>query len=131
MKALFTSLRQDWRTPKAFYQSLDAEFNFTFDPCPKLPSFDGLSCEWGERSFCNPPYKDLKKWIPKAFLEAKKGKIVVLLVPARTDTIWWHEYCLKAQEIRFIKGRLSFDDDGGRATFPSAIIIFRNQNEPR
>lgn len=122
-KALFTSAKQDWKTPKAVYQTLDAEFGFDFDPCPTNPDFDGLSCEWGQVNYCNPPYNELAKWLEKGFVEWKKGKTVVFLIPSRTDTIAWHKYCMKATEIRFIKGRLSFDDNGGRATFPSAIII--------
>jgi len=122
-KALFTSHKQDWKTPKGVYQTLDAEFGFDYDPCPEKPDKDGLTTEWGDINFVNPPYNEISKWIKKGFEEYQKGKVVVFLIPSRTDTIWWHEYCMKATEIRFIKGRLSFNDDGGRATFPSAIVI--------
>lgn len=112
-KALFTSLKQDWRTPKALYQGLDAEFNFDFDPCPTKPDFDGLSTPWGESNFVNPPYKQIALWLKKGFEEWQKGKTVVFLIPSRTDTRFWHDYCMKATEIRFIRGRLYFNDGGG------------------
>ena len=69
--------------------------------------------------------KELPKWIAKGYKEWKKGKTVVFLIPSRTDTKWWHEYCMKASEIRFIKGRLKFDDQENSAPFPSAIVIFK------
>ena len=130
-KALFTSQRQNWKTPRAFYQALDAEFHFDFDPCPDTPkSWDdnGLAKEWGTSTFCNPPFAEIGRWVAKAFAEHKKGKTVVLLIPSRTDTKWWHAYCMKASEIRFVQGRLNFDDGVGRAPFPSAIVIFRDMN---
>lgn len=124
-KPLFSSIRMDWKTPKAFYQALNSEFNFDHDPCPPQYSIDGLTSEWGSVNFVNPPYGSaLPKWIKKAFEEYQKGKTVVLLIPSRTDTRWWHEYCMKAQEIRFIKGRLRFDDQKNNAPFPSAVVIF-------
>lgn len=124
-KALFSSMRMDWKTPKAFYQALNSEFNFDHDPCPSQYSIDGLTSEWGSVNFVNPPYGSaLPKWIKKAFEEYQKGKTVVLLIPSRTDTRWWHEYCMKAQEIRFIKGRLKFDDQKNNAPFPSVVVIF-------
>ena len=87
---------------------------------------DGLTSDWGKRNFVNPPYgRELKKWIAKGYEEWKKGKTVVFLIPSRTDTMFWHEYCMKATEIRFIKGRLMFDDQKNPAPFPSAVVIFR------
>ena len=125
-KALFTSIRLDWNTPKAVYQILDAEFNFTFDPCPNNPKFDGLSTEWGLCNFVNPPYnKEVIKWVEKGIEEYKKGKIVVFLLASRTDTIWFHKLLHIAKEIRFIKGRLKFDDQINPAPFPSVIIILK------
>lgn len=124
-KAVFTSHRQDWRTSRALYQALDAEFGFDFDPCPANPDFDGLAVPWGSVNFCNPPYSEVRQWVAKAAQEAAQGKVVVLLIPARTDTIWWHEHIMRADEIRFIKGRLRFGDGPGRATFPSAIVVWR------
>ena len=125
MKVHFSSQRLDWKTPKAVYQILDAEFSFNHDPCPVKPIIDGLKSEWGGRNYVNPPYgRELPKWIKKGFEQWKKGKTVVFLIPSRTDTQWWHEYCMKATEIRFIKGRLKFDDQNNSAPFPSAIVIF-------
>lgn len=124
-KVHFSSQRFDWKTPKALYQALDAEFGFTDDPCPTNPTSDGLQREWGAVSFVNPPYgREIKRWVAKAHEQSRKGKTVVLLVPSRTDTGWWHEHCMKAREIRFIRGRLYFDDGPGRAPFPSAIVVF-------
>lgn len=125
-KGLFTSLNQDWKTPKRFYQELNKEFKFDFDPCPSNTKFNGLEIEWGKRNFVNPPYKYIYIWIKKGFEEFKKGKTVVFLIPSRTDTKWWHEFILPyAKEIRFIKGRLCFNDDGKPAPFPSCVVIFK------
>ena len=92
-KGLFSSWRSDWRTPKDVYDQLDKEFHFNFDPCPTNPDFDGLKISWKERNFVNPPYgREIGKWIKKGFDEAQLGKLVVFLIPSRTDTIWWHEF---------------------------------------
>ncbi len=124
--ALFTSQKLDWKTPKAVYQVLDAEFQFDFDPCPTNPKFNGLNIGWGNINYVNPPYgREIPKWIKKGFEEWQKGKTVVFLVPSRTDTKWWHDYIMKADEIRFIKGRLKFNDQKNSAPFPSAIVVFR------
>jgi len=121
------SQKLDWQTPDGVYKQLNDEFNFDFDPCPypKSKNFDGLTCEWGKSNFVNPPYgREIPKWAKKAYEEAQKGKGVVLLVPSRTDTRYWHDYFMKADEIRFIKGRLKFKGATNSAPFPSAIIIF-------
>jgi len=129
-KVHFMSQRGDWKTPKALYQALDAEFSFDCDPCPPKPIADGLAVEWGGVSYVNPPYgRVIGKWVAKAYAEAMKGKTVVLLIPSRTDTRWWHDYCMKADEIRFIKGRLHFDDGPCGAPFPSAIVVFKGRGE--
>jgi hypothetical protein len=125
----FSSAYQNWKTPKAFYQALDSEFNFDFDPCPSNPTFNGLEVEWGKVNFVNPPYADISKWIKKAFEEWKEGKVIVMLIPSRTDTKWWHEYVMKASEIRFIKGRLRFGDSKNSAPFPSCLVIFTQTQE--
>jgi site-specific DNA-methyltransferase (adenine-specific) len=128
MKPHFSSLRLNWQTPKAVYQILNAEFGFDFDPCPKNPNTDGLSSDWGKVNFVNPPYgRELPKWIAKGYAEWHNGKTVVFLIPSRTDTRWWHDYCMKANEIRYIRGRLKFDDQPNPAPFPSAIIIFKGE----
>ena len=125
----FSSQRLDWKTPKAVYQTLDSEFAFDFDPCPPNPDFDGLSVDWGNSNYVNPPYgREIPKWIEKGYKEYKKGKTVVFLIPSRTDTRYWHDYIMKANEIRFIKGRLKFDDHKNSAPFPSAIVIFKSEN---
>jgi hypothetical protein len=126
---VFSSQKMDWKTPQAVYQILDSEFNFDFDPCPPNPQFDGLAIEWGCSNFCNPPYgTQIKHWIKKGFLEASKGKAVVFLIPSRTDTEWWHEYIMRADEIRFIRGRLKFQGAINSAPFPSCIVIYRSKS---
>jgi len=125
-----SSKRTDWKTPKEFYRGLDRMFNFDFDPCPTDPEFDGLSIEWKERNFVNPPYgSEIGKRVKKAFDESQRRKTVeVMLVPSRTDTRWWHDYIMKAKEIWFVKARLRFDDQDGSAPFPSAVVVFEKTN---
>lgn len=121
---------------------LNREFEFNFDPCPlntkpKLTNtlfdedeeqpFNGLDVDWGSSTFVNPPYSDILNWIKKGLREHAKGKTIVFLVPSRTDTGWFHKYCLpNASEIRFIKGRLKFSGSKNSAPFPSMLIIFRS-----
>lgn len=118
------------RTPKGFYQQLDAEFNFTFDPCPlnPMPEPDGLAVSWGERCYINPPYgKAIKSWLVKALYEIALGntELAVFLLPAYTDVKWFHEIVLpKASEIRFIKGRLRFGEHNNTAPFANMVVIF-------
>lgn len=126
MNVHFMSQRLDWQTPDGAHLKLDEEFDFTFDPCPHRARFNGLEIEWGERNFCNPPYgREIGKWIAKGYEEAQKGKLVVFLIPSRTDTRWWHDYVMKADEIRFIRGRLVFRGAKWNAPFPSAVVVFR------
>ena len=125
---MFTSERLDWQTPVAVYKKLNAEFHFDCDPCPPNNLFNGLSMEWGGSNFVNPPYgREIPGWIDKAIEEHRKGKSIVLLVPSRTDTKWWHRLMDEAPEIRFIRGRLKFDDQKSNAPFPSAIVILRGK----
>ena len=106
----------NWATPKDFYDTLNKEFNFDFDPCPLnhgdiTPDKDGLMIEWGERNYINPPYsRRLKEaFVHKAIQESKKGKICVMLLPVSTSTKLFHEYIQpNAKEIRFVKGRIKF-----------------------
>lgn len=128
MSVHFSSLTDDWKTPARVYQRLDEEFGFDFDPCP-IGGSDGLDIDWGNSNFVNPPYSKLKAWCKKAYEEHQKGKTVVMLIPSRTDTYAWHEYIMKATEIRFIRGRLKFGDSKNSAPFPSAIVVFKN-NRP-
>jgi len=136
----FKSEKFDWATPLKIYDKLNAEFHFTLDPCAtednaKCDKYftikeDGLKQSWkGEVVFMNPPYgRDIKKWIEKAWNESRGGATVVCLVPSRTDTRWWHRYCMKG-EIRFIEGRLHFDNHKWNAPFPSAIVIFKMEGK--
>lgn len=138
-KTMFSSKTPEWATPQALYDELNAEFNFTLDPCAtkenaKCSKFytkedDGLSKNWdAERVFCNPPYGAYTPhWVKKA-AEAKNG-IVVMLIPARTDTRYFHEHIWKKAEIRFIKGRIKFEGaqvGSGAAPFPSMVVVFNN-----
>ena len=127
-RGLFTSASPHWATPRYLYSELDEEFHFNDDPCPLHCMVNGLSREWGTVTYCNPPYGRLVGlWIKKGYEEFLKGKTIVMLLPSRTDTKWWHDYCMKATEIRFIKGRLYFNDGYGRAPFPSVIVIFKGE----
>lgn len=124
-KVHFSSIKNDWKTPTKFYEELKKEFHFDFDPCPSNPKFNGLEIPWKKRNFVNPPYSEISAWVKKAFLEHEvHGNTVVMLIPSRTDTRWWHEYIMKAKEIRFIKGRLKFDGAKWSAPFPSAVVVF-------
>ena len=127
-KGLFLSLSDKWNTPRSLFKELHAEFKFNFDPCPPNPKFDGLQIEWKSSNFCNPPFSKIAYWVAKGFLESRKGKTVVMLIPSRTDTIWWHDYVMQATEIRFLKGRLKFQNGEkiGRAPFPSAVVVFNH-----
>lgn len=130
MNVHFSSQRLDWQTPKAVYQILDAEFSFDHDPCPPNFKIDGLTSEWGGSNYVNPPYgREIGAWLAKGYAEFKKGKTVVFLIPSRTDTKWWHDFCMKADQIRFIKGRLNFDGHKNSAPFPSAIVVFSAPKE--
>ena len=129
-KGMMTSLSPHWATPKWLYDELNKEFNFNDDPCPLYSKGGGLNRSWNERVYLNPPYgREIEKWIRKAYNESLQGKLVVMLLPSRTDTRWWHDYCMKADEIRFIKGRLKFGDSKNSAPFPSCIVIFNKDKE--
>lgn len=139
-KALFSSQRHDWETPASLYAAIDKEFGFTLDACATnanhkclryfTPADDGLRQPWaGHRVFCNPPYgREIGRWVAKAHSEAAGGAcLAVLLIPARTDTQYWHEYIFGHAEVRFLKGRVRFELGGvaqGAAPFPSAVVVF-------
>jgi len=143
-QTMFSSKSAEWETPQKLYDYLNLEFRFTLDPCAtsesaKCDKFftkedDGLSKNWeGERVFVNPPYgRDIKKWIKKAYEEGQKlNTTVVCLIPSRTDTKYWHEYCMKAWKMYFIKGRLKFENRYNTsvlssAPFPSVVVVFKN-----
>ena len=134
----FSSETDLWATPQYIFDELNREFRFTLDVCAlpmnaKCPLFftpemDGLSQYWGGQTcWMNPPYgRNIKHWIEKAYWASFMNSTVVCLVPARTDTIWWHKYCVNG-EIRFLKGRLKFGDSINSAPFPSAVVIFHNK----
>lgn len=136
-KGLMSSNSDDWATPIRFYEELNNEFNFTLDPCASdinhkcekyyTKNDNGLIKDWtGERVFCNPPYgKEISKWVEKAYQENQKGVFVVMLIPARTDTKYFHKYIYNQHEIRFIKGRLKFNDSKQSAPFPSMVVIMK------
>ena len=135
-KGLFSSKDQTWETPIDFFNKLDSIFKFELDvaasdnnhKCDRYytEETDGLAQDWKGVCWMNPPYgRKIGAWMHKA-LEPKTT--VVCLVPARTDTKWWHDYAMKASEIRFVKGRLKFGDSKNSAPFPSAIIVFREKN---
>ena len=136
-ETLFSSKSDDWRTPEAIFDKLNEEFRFTLDPCATSENSqciryytkeqDGLKQSWeGETVFCNPPYSQINQWVKKAYEESfKPGTIVVLLIPARTDTKYFHDYILNRSEIRFLKGRLKFNNAKFNAPFPSMVVIFR------
>ena len=140
-----------WNTPRATFDALKKEFNFQLDAAanaenalcanyfgPGSPfSEDGLSVSWrlpvgaayegmNICVWCNPPYSNLSAWIEKAYNEAALGCRVVMLIPARTDTIAWHTWILNRPgvEVRFLKGRLKFSGHANSAPFPSAVVIF-------
>lgn len=136
MNVHFSSQTDLWSTPQDFYDKLDAEFHFTLDPCAtdtnhKTDKYytiddDGLSQDWtGEVVFMNPPYgREIGHWMHKA---STSKATVVCLVPARTDTRWWHDNVIdKHAEVRFIKGRLKFGGHSNSAPFPSAVVIYKN-----
>lgn len=135
MDVHFSSKTSEWGTPQGFYDELDKEFGFTLDPCAteantKCARFytkvdDGLSRSWeGERVFMNPPYgREIGKWVKKA---SEEGELAVCLLPARTDTRWFHDYILGKAEIRFLRGRLRFSGSLNSAPFPSMVVIFRH-----
>jgi site-specific DNA-methyltransferase (adenine-specific) len=131
-RVLFSSTNHCWETPDDVYSALNDEFHFDFDPCHKDSVWDGLSVEWGKSNFVNPPYgHEIGKWLAKGFMESLlDGKTCVFLIPARTDTRWFHDYCMKSNEIRFIKGRLKFKGAVNPAPFPSMIVIFKTQEAP-
>ena len=134
-QACFLSLSPHWATPKALYEELDREFAFNFDPCPLSDNgIEGLMSDWtGRRVFCNPPYgPGIKDWLTKGL----DADVAVFLIPSRTDVRWFHEIVLpRAQEIRFIKGRLKFGDATASAPFPSMVCVFRRathaQEDPK
>jgi phage N-6-adenine-methyltransferase len=131
----FLNKSDRWATPREFFERLDEEFEFTTDVCAEAenrkcekyysPIDDGLAQKWAGVCWCNPPYSDCASWVRKAFEASLSGVIVVCLIPARTDTRYWHDYVMRADEVRLLKGRLRFVGGTASAPFPSAVVIFR------
>ena len=124
--ALFSSKSDHWSTPAATYDPLHEEFGFTFDPCPLMSTEDGRKVKWTGKVFCNPPYSRIAEFLKKGLFHLASGdcELLVYLIPARTDTAWFHDYCAKG-EIRFLRGRLKFGTAINSAPFPSMVVIFR------
>lgn len=141
-KALFSHDSDEWETPQWLFDKLNKEFNFNLDlAATKENAKTSMFCSKENSGltgifrgnfniWCNPPYSDIKNWCKRCYELSNDVNIVVMLVPARTDTKWFHEFCYnqKNVEIRFIKGRLKFGESKNSAPFPSMIVIFRNQN---
>lgn len=142
-KNKFDSIKQDWNTPKKLFNQLNEEFNFEWDLassnenklCEKnyTDSEDGLKQDWKDVCWCNPPYGDKKSkmvdWIKKAFESTQNENndlTVVMLIPARTNTNWFHKYCLKSYELRFLEGRPKFGDSKHGLPQPLCLVIFKN-----
>ena len=132
---MFSSKTDLWETPQDLFDKLNNEFHFTLDVCAtpenaKCDSFytkeqDGLSQPWKGVVWCNPPYgKQIGSWVRRGFFASLSGNTVVMLLPARTDTRWFHEYIYGKAEIRFIRGRLKFGESKNSAPFPSMVVVF-------
>lgn len=142
-EVLFSSDKTNWRTPQWLLDELDKEFDFFLDAAAdetnaKCADFlteedDALSMNWdcGGTIWVNPPYGRTltPQWVKKMSEQCDRGNLIVALLPARTDTRWFHQYIYKKHEVRFIKGRLKFQDNDGNtlsaAPFPSMLVIFR------
>jgi len=139
---MFSSATCEWATPMNLFSALNEEFHFGIDVCAtpenaKCQNFftekvNGLVQNWGGYGtiWCNPPYgKEIGKWVHKAYETSKSGETVVMLLPARTDTQWFHDYIYGKAAIRFIRGRLKFGGSKYNAPFPSMIVIFGGDNQ--
>ena len=133
---MFSSKTALWVTPQEFFDALDAEFHFSLDACalPEnakcadyyTPEADGLTKKWGGVVWCNPPYgREIGKWVQRGLDASRDGATVVMLLPARTDTKWFHECIYGKAEIRFVRGRLKFGGCENSAPFPSMVVIYR------
>lgn len=133
---MFSSATDQWATPRAFFSQWDEVFHFTLDVCADATNHkcvryfdretDGLSQDWGtEVCWMNPPYgREIGRWVRKARDAGARGATVVCLLPARTDTAWWHDYVIPSAKVTFVRGRLKFGDAVNSAPFPSAVAVF-------
>lgn len=137
----YSSEKDQWSTPQDFFNDLDKEFRFETDVCalPEntkcaryfTPEQNGLAQEWTGTCWMNPPYgRQIGPWVQKAYESSLTGATVVCLVPARTDTKWWHGYATKA-EVRYVKGRLKFGGCTDNAPFPCAVLVFRPPSQTK
>ena len=137
---MFSSKTDMWETPQWLYDKYDRQFHFTLDACavPEnakcerffTPEQDGLAQEWTGSVWCNPPYgRQIGKWVRKAYDSG--ADVVVMLLPARTDTAWFHDLCMQGGQVSFLRGRLKFGGSKNSAPFPSMIVVFdrRRNNE--
>jgi phage N-6-adenine-methyltransferase len=133
----FSSKTDMWATPQAFFDKYNEIYKFDIDVCAIAenakcqkyftPEENGLSQEWTGNCWMNPPYgREIKKWVKKAYESSLDGATVVCLLPARTDTAWWHDYCINGK-IEFIRGRLKFGNAKTSAPFPSAVVTFKTK----
>ena len=133
---MFSSKTDLWSTPQDLFNEVDNEFHFDLDVCALpdnakckryfSPEMDGLKQDWTGVCWCNPPYgREIGKWVEKAYNTSLNGYTVVMLLPARTDTKWFHNFIYNIAEIRFLKGRLKFGNCNNSAPFPSMIVIFK------
>jgi phage N-6-adenine-methyltransferase len=135
----FSSKNDEWATPSSLFIKLNNEFNFTLDACAtqennKCKKYftkndNGLFQSWeNERVFCNPPYSNIDLWVQKCYEESVRSQIIVMLIPVRTDTKYFHKYIYKKADIRFIKGRVKFvyKKCKNAAPFPSMIVVYKN-----
>ena len=139
-KAMVSSKSNEWETPQALFDELNAEFHFTLDPCAtqnnaKCPRFytqkdNGLKQSWAnEVVFMNPPYGgNTGKWIEKAWYESQNGAVVVCLIICGTDRSYWHDYIFPyASEIRWLRGRIAFGNAKSTAPFANAVLVFNGE----
>lgn len=140
LEVMYSSKTVEWETPQAFFDKLNETFCFTLDPCANADNHkcekyftkaeNGLLQNWGgQRVFCNPPYgSEIGKWVRKCYEEAQKpGTTVVALLPARTDTAWFHDFIYHKAVIRFVRGRLRFGGSKNSAPFPSMVVLWRTE----
>lgn len=141
-RAMMTSKTCEWETPQAFFDALNSKYFFETDVYATAGNAkcahyytreqDGLAQEWSGVCWMNPPYgREIGKWVRKAYESSMRGATVVCLLPARTDTAWWHDFCLPHGKITYVRGRLRFGGAKDSAPFPSAIVVFENKKEKK
>lgn len=137
---MFSSKTDSWATPTDFFRELDEEFHFNLNPCAdeynhKCDKYftvkeNGLLQDWrGSSVYVNPPYgREIGKWVEKAYrTNQEHGNLVVMLLPTRTDTKWFHDFIYNKAEVRFVRGRLKFGDSKNSAPFPSMVVVYRKK----